>query len=308
MVAVHRVLDANINRAAEGMRVLEDIARFVLENQDLCTSIKQCRHSLRTQTPRVTSRDTASDVGATFSTHQETERNSLHEVAIAAGNRCAEALRVVEEFLKLTSTPNDVETIRYEMYDLANQVGHLLGAVTKKQWNLCFVMTKDDCALPWQDTLAQTCLAGCDCIQVREKQMETGLFIQHVFEVKEIAKKYDAQVIVNDRVDVLLATGVAGVHPWPRGHVDRASKKTLWFPVHYWRNRPFNCSTEQCNPFWRGLCRRWCDVCFNNKARCFYSFTWVVKKRTGKFAILLSEELHPKTFPNSTALAVKVLQ
>jgi thiamine-phosphate pyrophosphorylase len=212
MVAVHRVLDANINRAAEGMRVLEDIARFVLENQDLCTSIKQCRHSLRTQTPRVTSRDTASDVGATFSTHQETERNSLHEVAIAAGNRCAEALRVVEEFLKLTSTPNDVETIRYEMYDLANQVVHLLGAATKKQWNLCFVMTKDDCALAWQDTLAQTCLAGCDCIQVREKQMETGRFIQHVFEVKEIAKKYDAQVIVNDRVDVLLATGVAGVH------------------------------------------------------------------------------------------------
>ena len=212
MDAVHRVLDANINRASEGMRVLEDIARLVLENQSLCRSIKQCRHALRTQTPTVNSRDSASDVGATVSTPQETERNSLHDVAIAAGNRCAEALRVVEEFLKITSTLNNVEAIRYEMYDLANEVVLLLGGTTKKQWNLCFVMTKDDCALAWQDTLAQACVSGCDCIQVREKEMETGPLIQHVLEVKKIAGKYGGQVIINDRVDVLLATGICGVH------------------------------------------------------------------------------------------------
>ncbi|MBC8201634.1 MAG: thiamine phosphate synthase [Planctomycetes bacterium] len=212
MNAVHRVLDANINRASEGMRVLEDIARFVLENQTLCKSIKQCRHALRTQTPNVTSRDTAGDVGTTVSTPQETERKSLHDVAIAAGNRCAEALRVVEEFLKIASTPNNVESIRYEMYDLASEVVLLLGGATKKQWNLCFVMTKDDCALAWQDTLAQACVSGCDCVQVREKEMETGPLIRHVLEVKKIASKYDAQVIVNDRVDVQLASGICGVH------------------------------------------------------------------------------------------------
>ena len=136
MGAVHRVLDANINRAAEGMRVLEDIARFVLNNKGLCESIKNCRHELRTHTPKTTSRDTKNDVGTTVSTLQEESRNSLHDVATAAGNRVAEALRVIEELLKLESQQNSTETIRYTMYDLSAEVIGLLGATKKQQWKL----------------------------------------------------------------------------------------------------------------------------------------------------------------------------
>lgn len=212
MSAVHRILDANINRAAEGMRVLEDIARFILENQELCGAIKKCRHELRAQTTYVTSRNTEGDVGTAITTEEEKYRDSLHSVATAAGNRCAEALRVIEEFLKLTETSNTVESIRYAMYDLSASVVQLLGAIKKRQWQLCFVMTKADCALAWQDTLAQSLVAGCDCVQVREKEMQTRVLIQHVLEVKNIADKYRAQVIVNDRVDVMLATGASGVH------------------------------------------------------------------------------------------------
>ncbi len=212
MGAIHRVLDANINRAAEGMRVLEDIARFVLNNKGLCESIKNCRHELRTHTPKTTSRDTKNDVGTTVSTLQEESRNSLHDVATAAGNRVAEALRVIEELLKLESQQNSTETIRYTMYDLSAEVIGLLGATKKQQWKLCFVMTKNDCVLAWKDTLTQSIVAGCDCIQVREKEMSTQDLIKHVQEVKEIADVYGVQVVVNDRVDVALATKVAGVH------------------------------------------------------------------------------------------------
>ena len=113
MSAVHRVLDANLNRAAEGMRVLEDIARFVLENQTLCASIKNCRHELRLHATTLTSRNTRGDVGIHNSTPLEDSRNSLHDIATAAGNRCGEALRVIEEFLKLTSETNTAEHIRY---------------------------------------------------------------------------------------------------------------------------------------------------------------------------------------------------
>ncbi|MBT4583531.1 MAG: thiamine phosphate synthase [Phycisphaerae bacterium] len=212
MGAIHRVLDANINRAAEGMRVLEDIARFVLNNKGLCESIKNCRHELRTHTPKTTSRDTKNDVGTTVSTLQEESRNSLHDVATAAGNRVAEALRVIEELLKLESQQNSTETIRYTMYDLSAEVIGLLGATKKQQWKLCFVMTKNDCVLAWKDTLTQSIVAGCDCIQVREKEISTQDLIKHVQEVKEIADVYGVQVVVNDRVDVALATKVAGVH------------------------------------------------------------------------------------------------
>lgn len=212
MSAVHRVLDANLNRAAEGMRVLEDIARFVLENQTLCASIKNCRHELRLHTTTLTSRDTRGDVGIHNSTPLEDSRNSLHEIATAAGNRCSEALRVIEEFLKLTSETNTAEHIRYTMYDLAAEVILRLGAKTKKQWGVCFIMTIDDCVLPWHDTLKQSLVAGCDCVQVREKDFNTQECIAHVREVVSIAKTYGAQVIVNDRVDVMLASGADGVH------------------------------------------------------------------------------------------------
>ena len=209
---VMRVLDANINRAAEGMRVLEDISRFVLENQTVCSAIKQCRHELRAHTPTLLHRDTLGDVGRTISVEQEKNRNTVRDIALAASNRCSEALRVVEEFLKLHNTKDTIETIRYKMYDLSAEVIRCLGSTYKYQWDLCFVMTKDECVLAWQDTLKQAIVAGCDCIQVREKNLTTAEFIKHVKEVKKITGVYGVPVIVNDRVDIMLATQSSGVH------------------------------------------------------------------------------------------------
>tara|TARA_X000000368_G_scaffold410322_1_gene393609 strand:+ start:446 stop:1447 length:1002 start_codon:yes stop_codon:yes gene_type:complete len=212
MSSAQRVLDANINRAAEGMRVLEDIARFVLENKKLSSAIKECRHKVRLFKPNISSRDVIGDIGTTNTTNLEQNRKSYHDIAIASGNRCAEALRVVEEFLKLTKTKNTIESLRYEIYEYCAEVVRLLGAITKKQWSLCFVMTIDDCVLPWQDTLLQSLVAGCDCVQIREKNLDTKEFIEHVRRVKSITSPYNTPIIVNDRVDVMLATGANGVH------------------------------------------------------------------------------------------------
>ena len=213
MSEIYRVLDANINRAAEGMRVLEDIARFVLNNKNLCAAIKQCRHDLRSTTPSdLYSRDINQDVGTHVTTKYEGIRESLHDIAEAASNRCAEALRVIEEFLKLEETENQIEEIRYKLYDLATKVIRGLGSTRKQQWKLCFVMTSSDCVLPWKDTLSQTLTVGCDCIQIREKDMLTNELIAHTKEVMHIANQYNVPVIVNDRVDVMLATNASGVH------------------------------------------------------------------------------------------------
>lgn len=209
---VIRVLDANINRAAEGMRVLEDMARFILENQCLCESIKQCRHNLRDQSPGLYSRNTSEDVGTRLLTTKEKNRDSLHDIAFAASNRCSEALRVVEEFLKLRDAQHSIESIRYTMYDLSAEVIKGLGSTNKQQWKCCFIMAVDDCALPWKSTLMRVLKAGCDCVQIREKTMQTKALIDHVLEVKEITEKHGVPIIINDRVDVMLATNSAGVH------------------------------------------------------------------------------------------------
>ena len=209
---VIRILDANINRAAEGMRVLEDIARFILENQQLCRAIKKCRHALREQSPTLFSRDTSSDVGTGITTMQEKNRDSVHDIALAASYRCTEALRVVEEFLKLHNEENTIESIRYNMYDISADIIKRLGSTNRKQWKCCFVMTINDCVLPWEETLSGAITAGCDCVQVREKKMSTHECIHHVFKVKEIADEHDVPVIINDRLDVMLATNATGIH------------------------------------------------------------------------------------------------
>ncbi len=209
---VIRVLDANINRAAEGMRVLEDIARFVLEDKRLCSEVKSCRHELREQTPTLYSRSTAEDVGTGISTVQEGNRGSIHDIALAASNRCSEALRVVEEFLKLHNAENTVESIRYRMYDLSAEIIKQLGSTNKHQWKLCFIMAKDDCVMPWKETLSIALDAGCDCVQIREKTMSTYDCVEHVREVQKITNAYGVPIIINDRVDVMLATNAGGVH------------------------------------------------------------------------------------------------
>jgi thiamine-phosphate pyrophosphorylase len=214
MRAVQRILDANINRAAEGMRVLEDLARFLLDRKDLCGAIKQCRHEIRsiTQSDIAWSRDIGGDVGTTHTTSCEDTREHISDIAAAAGNRCAEALRVIEEILKLDNRGSEIESIRYRMYDHAAEVFMSLNVNRSNQWKCCFVLTAASCVLPWRDTLRQSIDAGCDCIQIREKTMATNALIDHTKEVISIASERDVAIIVNDRVDVAMIAGATGVH------------------------------------------------------------------------------------------------
>ena len=65
----YRIIDANINRASEGVRVLEDLARFYLEDKDLSKKLKEIRHGIRKEVmvflpSLLNARDSLGDVGA----------------------------------------------------------------------------------------------------------------------------------------------------------------------------------------------------------------------------------------------------
>ncbi len=209
---VRRMIDANVNRAAEGLRVLEDIARFHLNIQELSESLKRHRHTIRHAFPNsILHRDTQGDVGTDITTDEELTRSSLHDVVIASSNRCCEALRVIEEGVKLEACTISVKDLRYAIYDTAQELMRRLGSSTPSQWRLCFVCTASDCTLPWKECVEQAIEGGCDCIQVREKEMSTPELTTHVQEMIELVDAR-AAVIVNDRIDVMLATGATGVH------------------------------------------------------------------------------------------------
>ena len=67
--AVWRILDANFDRAREGLRIVEEWCRFALNNTAMASECKQMRQDLGMwHTPEIRSaRDTAADIGTELS-------------------------------------------------------------------------------------------------------------------------------------------------------------------------------------------------------------------------------------------------
>ncbi|MDU1772807.1 MAG: thiamine phosphate synthase [Dialister micraerophilus] len=53
---------------------------------------------------------------------------------------------------------------------------------------------------------------GVTTVQLREKNLETNLFYKKALKVKELTDKYNVPLIINDRIDIMLAIDAAGVH------------------------------------------------------------------------------------------------
>src|SRR5690606_36024550 len=141
------------NRAREALRMLEDIARFHLDDRDLTAKAKSLRHELREALDRfppgwlVANRDTTGDVGTELSTPAESVRRDLLDVTIAAGKRASEALRVLEEASKVVDADraSSFESLRYRTYELDRVLLQRLGSGRARQWRLCLLLTESLC-------------------------------------------------------------------------------------------------------------------------------------------------------------------
>lgn len=63
-----------------------------------------------------------------------------------------------------------------------------------------------------EDVVQQAVKNGAVCVQLREKDISTRLFIEEGQRIKKLLKPYKVPLIINDRVDVALACGADGVH------------------------------------------------------------------------------------------------
>ena len=220
MSAIARILDANANRAREALRVMEDAARFALNDEALSAQVKSLRHDLRAAIDSLpagwlqANRDTPGDVGTVITNEAELSRADLREIVVAAGKRSTEALRAIEEASKTIDADlaRSIESLRYRAYDLDQRLSLRFGSSRARQWRLCLLLTKALCRRPWLQTLEQAISGGVDCVQVREKEMDGGELASHAREVIAIARRLNISVVINDRVDVALATGADGVH------------------------------------------------------------------------------------------------
>ncbi|HIO95596.1 MAG TPA: thiamine-phosphate pyrophosphorylase [Campylobacterales bacterium] len=118
---IERLIDANLNRLKEGLRVVEDICRYVYNDKHLTSEIKILRHKLQISysIDRLQHRDIVGDVQKT-STQSELSRLNLNDILIANFSRAEESSRVLEEIFKLQDTEQSelFKQIRYQLYDI----------------------------------------------------------------------------------------------------------------------------------------------------------------------------------------------
>jgi len=215
-----RVIDANANRAREALRVLEDYARFILNNDQISSDLKNFRHEisqiLRPLLPdAILHRDTPGDVGTTISTPAEQSREDIAAVVIAAGKRAGEALRTLEEFLKILEPPiaAKIESLRYRLYDIEQRLVLTLRPRTRfAAVRLYVLITESACKRPWRETAAMAIEGGADCLQLRENELPDRELLSRAAELVKICRKNAALCIINNRPDIALAVAADGVH------------------------------------------------------------------------------------------------
>lgn len=62
------------------------------------------------------------------------------------------------------------------------------------------------------EKVEQSLIGGVTCIQLREKQCDEKTFLDIAFKIKEMCKKYDVPLVINDNVDIAIKCGADGVH------------------------------------------------------------------------------------------------
>jgi thiamine-phosphate pyrophosphorylase len=223
-----RLIDANANRAREALRVMEDLARFTLDDPGLCGGLKTLRHELRAALDSLgelgldrgtllANRDTEHDVGTAIGTPQEARRVGLRDMALAAGGRLTEALRAIEEATKAlggdgADLASDVEALRYRAYTLEQQLALALGSDRAPQWRLCVLITASLCSRPWAEVAEAAIEGGADCLQLREKALPDRDLLERARTLVSMARPRRVAVVINDRPDLALLAGADGVH------------------------------------------------------------------------------------------------
>lgn len=126
-------MDANLNRLKEGLRVCEDVCRFLIDDSKLTNEYKVVRHQLTCEIKKlkinnlIFARDINHDVGRR-SIAGELKRGNVDDIFYANSQRVKESIRVLEEFSKLIdkNEAQKFKKIRYKIYAVEKKVAQRL--------------------------------------------------------------------------------------------------------------------------------------------------------------------------------------
>lgn len=220
-----RIIDANLNRVAEGLRLLEDMARLLLNDAALAKQLKTMRHELirgdsSFHQQLLQSRNSEGDVGIDIEVAGEEKERELPTVLVANSRRVQEALRVLEELAKVPEITQKLDSgkfkqARFDVYTLEQKLlSKLLRRDKVKQISGLYVIVDTQALKGRQyiEVARQAIRGGARVIQLRDK-------IQNKTELLPIAQKLMALCaeqgvlfVVNDYLDIALAADADGLH------------------------------------------------------------------------------------------------
>jgi thiamine-phosphate pyrophosphorylase len=126
-----RIIDVNLNRLREALRVIEEYFRFMSLDEPVAAGLKLLRHSLETietdfgAEKLVASRDTGTDPFASVNKPEELSRATSRQLLLANFKRSQEAARVIEEYAKLgrhETASGIAKALRFRLYDLEKDI------------------------------------------------------------------------------------------------------------------------------------------------------------------------------------------
>ncbi len=217
MKNAYRIIDVNLNRLFEGLKTVEDVVRFHLEDDSVLRRIRRI-HFLAGQAARtipyaslIAHRMSGQDLGRE-SRFDRQPRAGLTDLLRANFNRIKEAARILEEMAKLQKLPfARFKELRFKAYDLEQ---HVVRSVTKL-FDPRFYVILDEAYLPGLKLapLVKTMgEAGVGLVQLRMKQALTAEFYRAAKRLRPLTAAAGIKLVINDRLDITLAVGADGVH------------------------------------------------------------------------------------------------
>ena len=220
-----RLVDANLDRLGEGLRVLEDVSRFLLNDAVLSKRLKTLRHTLvkdfgPLEQELLSARRVVEDVGAPTTKRAALQHQGMPALVMANSRRVQESLRVLEEFSRLSDGPlagkaGSFEKARFEAYDLEQQlVGRLLRHDKAGRLKGLYLVL-DAMALKGRDEVEVAAAAirgGAKAIQLRDKQRSKAELLAVARKLRDLCAEKSVLFIVNDHLDVALAVSADGLH------------------------------------------------------------------------------------------------
>ena len=222
---IYSAIDANINRSLEGLRVCEDVFRFVISNERIALQFKSVRHdivraiSVFSEVNLLHGRDVNADSLKFSDLKSEQERESIRDILKRNIHRAIEGMRSVEEFYKLSNqgaVSCPFQKIRFLLYSLEKEALSFMNRESRVKifrdslyaiLDSSFVRDND-----YTGIAERLINGGASIVQLRMKHAASGEVLSVAKEVSYLCREKGVLFIVNDSPEIAVLSGADGVH------------------------------------------------------------------------------------------------